>query len=232
MFYDISHTMIWSRWLAVLILSVPIICAEPRFDMVSIHRSPQSGRVMDSVVSNLMKSVANGSWKNRFRMEGLASVPLSMLIRLAYKVEDFQMEGLPSWGNSERYAIVAKAPDDATFEQMRPMIGSLLADRFQLKFHRETRELPVYLLTIARGGLKILAAKQGECLLPDHCGGVVRQRDSIEATGISMTKLAELLSNEVGRPVLDKTGFAETFNLHLNFSPDMLSGGDPAAPDT
>ncbi len=217
--------------LAVLMLTVPILCAEPAFDVVSIRRSPQSGRAMDSVVSNLMKSVAYGSRNGRFRMEGLASVPLSMLIRLAYRLEDFQIEGLPSWGNSERYEIIAKAPGDATFEQMRPMIGALLADRFQLKFHRETRELPVYELTIARGGLKILAAKQGECLPPDHCGAVVRGRDSIEAGGISMTKLTEILSEEVGRPVLDKTGFTETFNLQLKFSPDMPANGDSGVGD-
>jgi len=236
-----------SHLLAVPILAVSVCAmaspAQPRFDVVSIRRSPQPGRIVDSVVSNFLKSVASSSRNGRFRMDGPASVPVSMLIRLAYNLEDFQVEGLPSWGNSERYAVIAKAPDNTTFEQMRPMIAAMLADRFQLRFHRETRELPIYELTIGRGGLKVLASRQGECLAldKDHprpepgkphlpfCGAVVRQRDSIEAGGISMAKLAELLSEQAGRPVVDKTGFTEAFNLQLNFSPEISIQGDSGA---
>jgi uncharacterized protein (TIGR03435 family) len=164
-----------------------------------------------------------------------------VLIELAYNVRDFQIQNLPSWGTSEKYEVIAKARDNATFEQMRPMLRSLLADRFQLALHRETRELPIYRLTIAKGGLRIVGAKEGSCITldPDHpqpppdpgkphapfCGGVVRMRNSIEAGAISMPKLSEILSDEVRRTVTDNTGFAEAFNLHLEFAPDLSANG-------
>jgi uncharacterized protein (TIGR03435 family) len=70
------------------------------------------------------------------------SVPLNFLIQLAYNVKDFQVLGGPAWVGSDRYDVTAKPEGDSTFEQMRPMLQSLLADRFKLTLRRETRELP------------------------------------------------------------------------------------------
>ena len=91
----------------------------------------------------------------------MPNAPVHLLIELAYNAKDFQIVGAPSWANSEGYDVTAKAEGNATFETMRPMLQSLLADRFKLRLHRETRDLPVYELVEAKGGLKIA---------PDRCG--------------------------------------------------------------
>src|SRR5580765_433778 len=89
------------------------------------------------------------------------NIPLRLLIRNAYQLQDFQIVGAPSWINSERYDIVAKAedgtpPETPSLDRTGPnrtqlMIRSLLAERFQLVAHDETRELPIYALVVARG---------------------------------------------------------------------------------
>jgi uncharacterized protein (TIGR03435 family) len=183
-------------------------------------------------------------------------VPLHFLIQLAYNVKDFQIQAAPSWLNSDRYDVEAKANTDVTFAQMRPMLRAVLADRLRLSLRIETRELPVYELTVARGGFKIAAIKDGDCVTSSPnaspsprplsigplnvCGGVRRQilrpvperTDRIEAVGIAMAKLIEILSGDIDRSIIDKTGFTDVFNVHLEFAPNLpigeVSGGATA----
>ena len=75
------------------------------------------------------------------------------LITLAFGIEGYQLSGGPSWIESERYDIQAKAEGNASVQQMEgPMLQALLAERFQLKFHREMKQMPVYELSVAGGG--------------------------------------------------------------------------------
>jgi uncharacterized protein (TIGR03435 family) len=94
-----------------------------------------------------------------------------ILIGAAYDVdESFQVLGGPRWAETERYDIVAEAPPNlptASFEWWRPRLQSLLADRFRLTLHRETKQLPVYELVAAKGGVKIAPLKQGACIVAD-----------------------------------------------------------------
>src|SRR5580698_1221154 len=88
-----------------------------------------------------------------------------MLMQNAYSVQLFQISGGPDWINSERYDIVAKADGSASGKQMTgPMLQTLLEDRFKLRFHRETKLLPVYELTVAKGGTKLKRSKEGGCI--------------------------------------------------------------------
>ena len=80
---------------------------------------------------------------------------LRMLIRFAYNVDDTQISGGPPWIDSDRYDIVAKGEGDATTDQLRQMLQTLLSDRFCLKIHRESKELPVYNLVVAKSGAKL-----------------------------------------------------------------------------
>jgi uncharacterized protein (TIGR03435 family) len=151
------------------------------------------------------------------------------------------------------YDIDAKAEGNPNSGQMRLMMQGLLEDRFQLKLHRETRELPVYELTAARGGIKLQAPKPGSCPSPDPdeplppppgqaipCGRVVM---SISPSGarlrggqVSMADLIRTLSNVLGRTVVDRTGFPGMFDVRLEFTPDESLVGlhvplpRPAAP--
>src|SRR5688572_4959959 len=82
----------------------------------------------------------------------VSNIPLRLLIRMAYGVQDFQIVGGPSWQMSSKFDIAAKAPEATKgAQELLPMMKTLLAERFKLKTHTETRELPIYALTLARG---------------------------------------------------------------------------------
>ncbi len=78
----------------------------------------------------------------------VVNMPLKSLIQMAYKVQPFQITGGAQWTDSEAYDIIAKPENDPGPNQIPLMLQGLLADRFALKFHRETREMPVYALVV------------------------------------------------------------------------------------
>ena len=82
----------------------------------------------------------------------VSNVPLRLLVRMAYGVQDFQIVGGPSWQMSSKFDITAKGPEGTTqgMPNMLPMMKTLLADRFKLKTHTETREMPIYAMVVAR----------------------------------------------------------------------------------
>jgi uncharacterized protein (TIGR03435 family) len=139
------------------------------------------------------------------------------------------MEGGPSWMQSEHYSLSAKADGPVRTEMLAgPMLQSFLEERFQLKTHRETRERPVYAMTVAKGGLKVQPLAEGACTPldlthppappkpgdppPNLCGvmmmGPLAKGDMmIEVRGSTMMQLAQRLSGRVDRTIVDKTGF-------------------------
>jgi uncharacterized protein (TIGR03435 family) len=158
------------------------------------------------------------------------NVPLNYLIQQVYQLRDFQIVGDPRWmaiiadGESARYEIEAKGDTSASEAQVREMLKALLADRFQLKVHRETRELPVYALIPAKGGIKLRAAKDNG--RPRGTGGISAMvRGWIQGNNVAIPLLLRVLSESVDRPVVDKSGFADAFDFRLTWTPDS----DPAA---
>jgi bla regulator protein BlaR1 len=93
-----------------------------------------------------------------------ASAPLGVLMEAAYNVQPFQIVSGPEWVKIDGYAVDAKASGNPEHTQMMLMLQSLLADRFQLRFHRESREMPVYALAPAHGGLKLPLPRDGSCV--------------------------------------------------------------------
>ncbi len=166
------------------------------------------------------------------------NVPVKVLIGAAYDVKDFQIiSGSFSWINTERYDITAKAPDGTPngFDSLKPMLRSLLADRFKLTVHTDTRESPVFDLVATKGGLKPAPPKDASCAPPDpnnpqprerrpFCDNVRLSTSLVEAYGIVMPRLAAALSEVFGRPVIDRTGFTGIFDAHLEFTPDETVG--------
>jgi len=146
-----------------------------------------------------------------------ANIALRFIIQRAYDVRDFQLLGGPDWLN-QRYAIQAKAPEGSFSEaQLRLMLQALLAERFQLKTHRETKEIPVYALVVGKSGSKVQAAKEE--------GGIFVGRSSITAKGATFTKLVIALSRLLDRPVLDETQMAGNYDFKLHY--DQGSVGLP-----
>jgi uncharacterized protein (TIGR03435 family) len=166
------------------------------------------------------------------------AMTVRILIGAAYNIdESFQVSGGPRWTETERYDIVAQAPRNApaaSFEWWKPMLQSLLEDRFRLGFHRETKQLPVYELAAAKNGIKIAPLKEGACVVADpqkprqvalgepaprFCNNLRYTRGGIEAIGVDMTRLANTLAAILKRTVVDKTGFHGIFDLHLEYAP-------------
>jgi uncharacterized protein (TIGR03435 family) len=187
-----------------------------------------------------------------------ASAPLRVLMQAAYRVQPFQIAGGPDWAESDGYEIDAKSVGNPDHALMMLMLQSLLEDRFQLQMHRESREMPVYALVPARGGLKLPPPRDGSCVeesdllgpLADpgapmepprqgfattpRCGGLdVR----LEARGarllggkVPMTEFARVLSRVLGRTVTNQTGFSGIFDVTLDFLPDDTTAGLPPPP--
>jgi uncharacterized protein (TIGR03435 family) len=142
----------------------------PRFEAASIKLNTTTTIPLNVAHLAFLRAAGAGNSRNgQFRAVGdIAAMPVSVLIQLAYKVNAFQLDGGPSWVRSDRYDVDARAGGSATFEQMRPMLQSLLADRFKLTLRRETRQLPVFDLVAAKDGLKIAAMKEGSCVPPEQ----------------------------------------------------------------
>jgi uncharacterized protein (TIGR03435 family) len=136
---------------------------------------------------------------NRFADTGTS---LKKLIMDAYNVQAFQVSGLPA-GN-ELYDIAATVKTGTALGQARRMLETMLAERFQLKLHREMRELPVYMLVAA--GAKLTPLKS-----PGTCSGVGKDGRRGVETASPWDGMADLLSDLADRPVIDKTGFAGSY---------------------
>jgi uncharacterized protein (TIGR03435 family) len=159
---------------------------------------------------------------------GYASV--KMLLYYAFDIQEFQIAGGPDWIGGDRYNIEAVPPDSSESRtakqppigatpsgEQRKMLQSLLADRFALKYHMETREGPVYILTRGTGKLQLEEPKDKD---GDARSAVVMKQGGIadgEAFGenISIQALAKSLSGGLHLPVLDQTGITGTYDFHL-----------------
>lgn len=159
---------------------------------------------------------------------------LQFLVQWAWSVREFQIVGGPKWFSSDRFDIQAVAESDATFEQSRLMLRTLLEDRFQLKVHREKREQPVYILTQSKNGTKIQPLPPGGCVELDAktrppaegatpaklCGSAGWGPSQVKGTGLTMANLATYLSDALERPVVDQTGLAGFYDIELTWTPD------------
>jgi uncharacterized protein (TIGR03435 family) len=149
------------------------------------------------------------------------------LIQVAYGKRDFQIKGGPAWITTECFDIDAKAerPQKATHD----MEKSLLATRFHLQFHSETKEASVYSLVVARSGLKMkLSADQTE---PQKGGPKEMGPGLVVGKGIPMYVITNLLSNMLGRAVMNNTGLTGKYDVKLQPDPDSLPlQTDPADP--
>ena len=180
------------------------------------------------------------------------NVTLRALVRSAYGVQhDAQLVGGPSWIDTDRFDIVAKAegsPSTDVFrDQARLMLRTLLADRFKLVLHRETRELRIYALVVARGdgklGPQLRPSTVAECsarTLPNTpanndasaaipCGSGFARTRHLAARAVVFSVLSTNISNVADRPVADRTGLTGAFDWELQWSAEPTP--KPEAPD-
>jgi bla regulator protein blaR1 len=167
----------------------------------------------------------------------VSGMPMHMVLREAFGVTNDQLLGEPGWVATDRYDVEAKvSPEDApklkqlSNEQRWTMLLPVLEERCQLKFHHETKELTVYMLMIAKGGLKMQpegnAAPSGP--MGPGPGNVTPPPPPpgpgagmfFTARSETMESLAHMLSRTLGSPVIDKTGLTGKYDYRLQFAPD------------
>ncbi len=165
------------------------------------------------------------------------NVPIKDLLQRACHVRKQLIFGLPSWAEGARYDINAKIvdPDMAqlkklTPEQRRGMILRLLEDRFGLRWHYETRVMSDYDLVVAKDGPRLKPAT-GD----GKNTGTSMNNTDLTATDVPLSQLTDILSSELERPVVDKTGLAGHYDFHLKWSreeanPSSDKGADTDAP--
>lgn len=140
----------------------------------------------------------------------MRNVNLMFALVWAYDLRDYQITG-PDWITSDRYDILARAPGAAN-DQMKLMLRTLLTERFQLTVHRETKQLPVYLLTLGKGAPKVKEPNpEGPHGLSGTAAGTLFHKEPIE-------RLCFLLSRRMDRPVLDRTGLTGIYDYVVDTS--------------
>ncbi len=137
---------------------------------------------------------------------------LKGLICAAYQVKDFQVTGGPKWIDADRFDINAKAEGAANDTQLKDMLQTLLAERFQLVFHHEEKIAPSYALVLIKSGLKI---KPVDGATGTNSNG---SKGQLEVTGMTMSRFAETLSRELKTPVTDLTATPGAYDFKLQWS--------------
>jgi uncharacterized protein (TIGR03435 family) len=191
-----------------------------------------------------------------------SNVTLKNVLMSAYNVKGYQING-PSWLDNERFDIVAKVPKGASKEEFRVMLQNLLAERFKLKLHRESKELPIYALVVGKNGIKmkespkedpapdaagapktpppgafgegeprIRMGKDGMPQMPPGGpgrGGMMMMGNNgkmrMQANKQKVAQIAEMLGNQLGRPVVDQTGLTGDYDFALEYAMDDTMRG-------
>lgn len=232
----------------LLIYAVGQLSAQPttpKFEVASVRRAapPQVG-------TGVHDTARGGPGTADPSQVAYTNLRLKDLLLTAYGVKGYQIAG-PEWLETERYDVIAKIPPGAPKEQFPLMLQDLLVERFKISLHHETKDLPLYELGVAKSGPKLKSWRDppNEQPIPQQVPGAppsmgkdgfpvvqpghfvattVNGRVRIAASKLPISRLAEMLANQLGRPVLDKTGLAGPYDYTLEFSPEGLAAG-PAA---
>lgn len=154
------------------------------------------------------------------------NVSMSFLITWAYGIGDDQLVKNSGWIETECYSITARAAGTGTlsYDQLKPLLQNLLAQRFGLTVHSEVKEFSGYALVVAKGGPKLTPTKGG------HATGYIRM-DGLRAQNIPLTSLAGMLTHAVGGHIIDETGITGRYDINISFVPDAsLAPTDSSLP--
>ncbi|MDR3698806.1 MAG: TIGR03435 family protein [Candidatus Sulfopaludibacter sp.] len=221
--------------------------ARPKFEVASVKECKGADPAPPSVSSPGRLSL--GCWNLMTVILQACEVFASGKLDPLNPMPSTPVEGAPAWVRSARYAIDAKADGRQSAAMMRgPMMQALLEERFHMRTHREIREVPVYVMTVAKGGPKFRPSKEGSCQpyaggdLNVHLDGMPCAEPqtsrkgpimAIDFRGVSLDAFAKDLHPD-GRRVIDRTGLAGAFDIHLELednAPDSPGPGSGAASD-
>jgi uncharacterized protein (TIGR03435 family) len=223
-----NRTLVVATFFTIAILCMRDDAQTPAvsFDVASIHINNTETDGHHHIISDPAES--------HFRTVNLA---LRDLIQFAYGLPDSQILGGPAWLGSDLFDIDAKSdpvadaelhalPTEQARHEKQLMVQALLADRFELKVHQETRQLPVYALVVTKDGPKFILSKVDGTTI-DTGRARLHIAGSDDTIGILARELAQLL----GRPVLNQTGLSGRYDLSLRWAPDDVAVSASSSPD-
>ena len=148
--------------------------------------------------------------------------PLESMLRFAYSAQRGQIVGAPEWMKTERWDVsgVPNVPGLPNLPQFQSMMRKLLAERFGLTLHHEQREMPVFALTVAKGGAKLVKSTRNPSFGPGSGGSAANGIEDHRYTNTSMSDLALMLMIYVDRPIVDRTGMQERYDFQLRWTKD------------
>ncbi len=199
---------------ALIGLAVALRAQSPAFEVASVKTHPAGDNGFGS------PDFKNGTFTAR-------NVSMRRLLRSAYGLSDLQITG-PDWLDSDRYDLVAKSPQGMPDTELMPMLQALLKERFHLAVHREMKEMPVFEMVIAKGGLKIWLFDPARPVpkppLPANVTSAMTASNGV----FTMPQLATHLTGAAGRPVLDKTGLEGRYCFFLFWTQLSADAADAA----
>jgi uncharacterized protein (TIGR03435 family) len=222
-------------FIAATVLSQTSPAAKPSFEVASIKPAAPG------ITRRFITSTESG-------MFIATNYPLKGLVGYAYSARSFQLFGGNGWMETDGWEVEARAPSDNIPSQrelgdvthptkMGLMVQSLLEQRFKLRSHHETRELPIYELVVVRGGSKVKLSDDQGPLVPDSTPpertpeGLPRLRRGsssirfgtareFSSLAIPFSGFVNMLVNEIGHPVIDKTGLQGLYDINMKWAPD------------
>lgn len=187
----------------------------------------------------VMRRLAGGPGSSDPGRFTYSNVTLKLMLEMAYNLKEFQVTG-PDWIDNIGFDLIATMPPGTTTEQAAQMMQTLLAERFKLEFHRETRQMPMFALVVGKGGSKMKEVDAPTAPLPDTppdgraslqartTGPGIRvmlSPNGMRLAGyITMAQLADQLTRRVARPVLDQTELTKTYDVDITWMPDDRDG--------
>jgi uncharacterized protein (TIGR03435 family) len=206
------------------------------FLLVAIAAIPIFSQTSDHVVRKFevasLKSNQTGSQEVSLNLRpgprfAATNIPFRLLLRLAFRpLQDSLILGIPAWINSDRFDVDARAEEPLSSDELGPALLSLLEERCQLRTHRESRELPVYLLSVAKGGPKM----KNDDPPSTYGGNTFGSVGNLPLYARPISQLVTFLSPQLDRPVVDKTNLKGYYDIELRFTPPYQDGA--ATPST
>ena len=207
--------------------------AQPAFEVASIRRN----------LTGLQRGGGLAAPQPGGRFVAIGAT-LKRLVGDAY--DDMQVFGGPTWIDTDRFDVNARSEHDRPPAEIRRMLRPLLADRFRLAVHTETREMPIYVLSTTRADRTlgprlresdVTCAREARAFVPGgtpgsplSCGDFRLGARTLTARGMAMRSLARLLGDRAGRPVVDRTGLGAVYDVEVEWSSDLgLQQAPPAS---
>ena len=196
-----------------LFLMPVILAAQPAFEAATVKPADPQANGFSTRMSATAYELRNCS--------------LRQCIETAYGLPEYAVIG-PSWLESVHFDVVAKLPMGAPRRDIGAMLQGLLAERLQLQTHTETRDVPGFVLTVAKGGPRMPESA------PDSMGGTSRGPSTVRCRHCEVARFIEELTGSLGRPVVDQTSLPGVYDFDVRWTPDRASAapGEAAEPTT